>query len=129
MVFRRSGREIRISFQKNLPTPRFFNIRFSFKDSLKSLKPQFLPTSVVNPIQMNLVFVGPICTCYGTCKGDFDKLLFLSVALRPMCTIKTVSHEGRRFRRCRQSFHELPFMFKPIEIDNVLKYDGRWRYL
>ena len=44
-------------FKKNLPTPEFFNIRFSFKDSLKSLKPQFLPTSVVNPIQMNLVFV------------------------------------------------------------------------
>ncbi len=31
-------------FKKNLPTPEFFNIRFSFKDSL-SLKPQFLPTS------------------------------------------------------------------------------------
>ena len=44
-------------FKKNLPTPEFFNIRFSFRDSLKSLKPQFLPTSVVNPIQMNLVFV------------------------------------------------------------------------
>ena len=29
-------------FKKNLPTPEFFNIRFSFKDSLKSLKPQFL---------------------------------------------------------------------------------------
>ena len=28
-------------FKKNLPTPEFFNIRFSFKDSLKSLKPQF----------------------------------------------------------------------------------------
>ena len=45
-------------FKKNVPTPEFFNIRFSFKDSLKNFKPQFLPTSVVNPIQMNLVFGG-----------------------------------------------------------------------
>ena len=44
-------------FKKSIPTPEFFNIRFSFKDSLKNFKPQFLPTSVVNPIQMNLVFV------------------------------------------------------------------------
>src|SRR5574344_81868 len=43
-------------FKKNEPTPELFNIKLSFKDSL-SLKPQFLPTSVVDPIQMNLVFV------------------------------------------------------------------------
>ena len=34
---------------------RILQYSFSFKDSLKNLKPQFLPTSVVNPIQMNLV--------------------------------------------------------------------------
>lgn len=61
-------------FKKNLPTPEFFNIRFSFKDSLKSLKPQFLPTSVVNPIQMNLVFVDLYARATAACKGDFDKL-------------------------------------------------------
>ena len=43
-------------FKQNRPTPEFFNIRFSFKDSLH-IKPQILPTSMVNPIQMNLVFV------------------------------------------------------------------------
>ena len=42
-------------FKKSIPTPEFFNIRFDFKDSL-NVKPQ-LPTSMVNPIQMNLVFV------------------------------------------------------------------------
>ena len=61
-------------FKKNLPTPEFFNIRFSFKDLLKNLKPQFLPTSVVNPIQMNLVFVDLYARATAACKGAFDKL-------------------------------------------------------
>ena len=61
-------------FKKNVPTPEFFNIRFSFKDSLKNFKPQFLPTSVVNPIQMNLVFVDLYARATASCKGDFDKL-------------------------------------------------------
>ena len=38
-------------FKKNRPTPEFFNIRFSFKDSL-NIKPSIIPTSVVNPIQI-----------------------------------------------------------------------------
>ena len=36
-------------FKQNRLTPEFFNIRFSFKDSLH-IKPQILPTSMVNPI-------------------------------------------------------------------------------
>ena len=55
MVFRTNRREIRIPLQEKCPDTGVFNIRFSFKDSLKNFKPQFLPTSVVNPIQMNLV--------------------------------------------------------------------------
>ena len=43
-------------FKKSRSTPEFYNIRFSFKDSLRT-KPQILPTSMVNPIQMNLVFL------------------------------------------------------------------------
>lgn len=37
-------------FKKNPPTPEFINIRISLKDSLKNVKPQFLPTSIVDPI-------------------------------------------------------------------------------
>ena len=44
-------------FKKNPPTPEFINIRISLKDSLKNVKPQFLPTSIVDPIQMNIVFL------------------------------------------------------------------------
>ena len=47
-------------FKKNLPTPEFFNIRFSFKDSLKNLKPQFLPTSVVKEILISSSFLSVV---------------------------------------------------------------------
>lgn len=66
-------------FKKNLPTPEFFNIRFSFKDSL-SLKPQFLPTSVVNPIQMNLVFIDRSLSRYRLVEGDVERA-YLQYAL------------------------------------------------
>ena len=59
-------------FKKSIPTPEFFNIRFDFKDSL-NVKPQ-LPTSMVNPIQMNLVFVELFARATAACDGDFDRL-------------------------------------------------------
>ena len=55
-------------FKKDLP-----NIRLSFRDSL-NIKPQFLPTSVVDPIQMNLVFIDLYARATASCGGDFDKL-------------------------------------------------------
>ena len=39
-------------FKKNRPSPEFFNIRFAFRDSLH-IKPQILPTSMVNPIPVS----------------------------------------------------------------------------
>ena len=60
-------------FKQNRPTPEFFNIRFSFKDSLH-IKPQILPTSMVNPIQMNLVFVELFARATAACNGDFNHL-------------------------------------------------------
>ena len=114
-----------IIYKKNLPTPEFFNIRFSFKDSLKSLKPQFLPTSVVNPIQMNLVFVDLYARATAACKGDFDKLFvpFRCIASDVYNKKQLVMKEGDLGDAVRASM-SFPFMFKPIEIDNVLAYDG-----
>ena len=60
-------------FKKNRPSPEFFNIRFAFRDSLH-IKPQILPTSMVNPIQMNLVFVELFARATAACGGNFNKL-------------------------------------------------------
>lgn len=111
-------------FKQNRPTPEFFNIRFSFKDSLH-IKPQILPTSMVNPIQMNLVFVELFARATAACNGDFNHLFvpFRCIASdvynkRPLIMRKGVLGDAVR---ASMSF---PFVFKPIEIDSVLAYDG-----
>ena len=111
-------------FKKNLPTPELFNIRFSFKDSL-NLKPQFLPTSVVNPIQMNLVFIDLYARATATCEGDFDKLFvpFRCIASDVYNKKQLVLKRGDLGDAVRASM-SFPFMFKPIEIDSLLAYDG-----
>lgn len=112
-------------FKKNLPTPEFFNLRFSFKDSLKSFKPQFLPTSVVNPIQMNLVFVDLFARATAACDGNFDNLLvpFRCIASDVYNKKQLVMRKGDLGNAVRASM-SFPFVFKPIEIDSILAYDG-----
>lgn len=112
-------------FKKDLPTPEFLNIRFSFKDSIKNMKPQFLPTSVVDPIQMNLVFLDLFARGTAACKGDFSKLFipFRCVASDVYNKQQLVMRNGDLGDAVRASM-SFPFMFKPIEINNVLAYDG-----
>ena len=111
-------------FKKNLPTPEFLNIRLSFRDSLK-IKPQFLPSSVVDPVQMNLVFIDLYARATAACGGDFDKLFipFRCVASDVYNKKQLVMKRGDLGDAVRASM-SFPFMFKPIEIDSVLAYDG-----
>ena len=111
-------------FKKDLPTPDFLNIRLSFRDSL-NIKPQFLPTSVVDPIQMNLGFIYLYARATASCGGDFDKLFvpFRCIASDVYNKKQLVMRKGDLGDAVRASM-SFPFMFKPIEIDNVLAYDG-----
>ncbi|RGN45032.1 patatin [Bacteroides sp. AF16-49] len=111
-------------FKKNPPTPEFFNIRLNFKD-LKDSKPQLLPTSIVNPIQMNLAFVELFAPATAMCKGDFDNLFvpFRCVASDVYNKKQLIMREGDLGDAVRASM-SFPVMFKPIEIDSVLTYDG-----
>ena len=111
-------------FKKNLPTPEFLNIRLSFRDSLK-IKPQFLSSSVVDPVQMNLVFIDLYARATAACGGDFDKLFipFRCVASDVYNKKQLVMKRGDLGDAVRASM-SFPFMFKPIEIDSVLAYDG-----
>lgn len=112
-------------FKKNQPTPEFFNIRLSFKDSLKASKPQILPSSIVNPIQMNLVFVDLFARSTAACRGDFDNLFipFRCVASDVYNKKQLIMRNGDLGDAVRASM-SFPGMFKPIEIDGVLAYDG-----
>lgn len=111
-------------FKKNRPTPEFFNLRFAFRDSLH-LKPQFLPTSMVNPIQMNLVFVELFARATAASDGNFDNLFvpFRCIASDVYNKKPLVMRKGDLGDAVRASM-SFPFVFKPIEIDSVLAYDG-----
>ena len=111
-------------FKQNRPTPEFFNIRFSFKDSLP-IKPQILPTSMVNPIQMNLVFVELFARATAACNGDFNRLFvpFRCIASDVYNKRPLIMRKGDLGDAVRASM-SFPFVFKPIEIDSVLAYDG-----
>lgn len=111
-------------FKQNRPTPEFFNIRFSFKDSLH-IKPQILPTSMVNPIQMNLVFVELLARATAACSGDFNRLFvpFRCIASDVYNKKPLIMRRGDLGDAVRASM-SFPFVFKPIEIDSVLAYDG-----
>ena len=111
-------------FKQNRPTPEFFNIRFSFKDSLH-IKPQILPTSMVNPIQMNLVFVELFARATAACNGDFNHLFvpFRCIASDVYNKRPLIMRKGDLGDAVRASI-SFPFVFKPIEIDSVLAYDG-----
>mgnify|MGYP000703565659 FL=1 len=111
-------------FKQNRPTPEFFNIRFSFKDSLH-IKPQILPTSMVNPIQMNLVFVELFARATAACSGDFNRLFvpFRCIASDVYNKKPLIMRRGELGDAVRASM-SFPFVFKQIEIDSVLAYDG-----
>ena len=111
-------------FKQNRPIPEFFNIRFSFKDSLH-IKPQILPTSMVNPIQMNLVFVELFARATAACNGDFNHLFvpFRCIASDVYNKRPLIMRKGDLGDAVRASM-SFPFVFKPIEIDSVLAYDG-----
>ena len=112
-------------FKRNPPTPEFINIRVSLKNPLHKVKTQFLPSSVVDPLQMNLAFVELFGQATALCRGNFDKLFvpFRCVASDVYNKRPIIFKEGDLGDAVRASM-SFPGMFKPIEIDSVLAYDG-----
>lgn len=112
-------------FKRNPPTPEFINIRVSLKNPLHKVKTQFLPSSVVDPLQMNLAFVELFGQATAACKGNFNELFvpFRCVASDVYNKRPIIFKNGDLGDAVRASM-SFPGMFKPIEIDSVLAYDG-----
>lgn len=112
-------------FKRNAPTPEFINIRVSLKTPLNKVKTQFLPPSVVDPTQMNIAFLELFGQATASCQGDFDKLFvpFRCVASDVYNKRPIIFRKGDLGDAVRASM-SFPAMFKPIEIDSVLAYDG-----
>ena len=112
-------------FKKTPPSPEFINIRVSLRDPLHKVKTQFLPSSVVDPIQMNIVFMELFGQATASCRNDFNQLFvpFRCVASDTYNKRPIIFKNGDLGDAVRASM-SFPAMFKPIEIDSVLAYDG-----
>lgn len=112
-------------FKKTPDTPEFINIRVSLKNPLHKVKTQILPSSVVDPIQMNIVFVELFGQATASCRNDFNQLFvpFRCVASDIYNKKPIIFKSGDLGDAVRASM-SFPGMFKPIEIDSVLAYDG-----
>lgn len=112
-------------FKKNPPTPEFLNIRVSLKNPLHKVTTQILPSSIVDPLQMNLAFLQLFSQATASCRNDFDKLFipFRCVASDVYNKKAIIFNHGDLGDAVRASM-SFPAMFKPIEIDSILAYDG-----
>ena len=112
-------------FKKTPPSPEFVNIRVALKDPLHKVKTQFLPSSVVDPLQMNIVFMELFAQATAACRNDFNQLFvpFRCVASDTYNKKAIYFKDGDLGDAVRASM-SFPAMFKPIEIDSLLVYDG-----
>lgn len=111
-------------FRRPDPTPHFFNVRTGFSDSGK-VKRKFLPQSLINPLPMNFAFMKLFSAATGRSGADFDQLFvpFRAVASDVYNKKPVIFSEGELGDAVRASM-TFPFVFKPIEINGVLVYDG-----
>ena len=112
-------------FKMNPPTPEFINIRLSKMKMAKKVRTRFLPSSVVDPMHMNVAFIELYAQATAKCRGNFDNLFvpFRCVASDVYNKKALIMKSGDLGDAVRASM-SFPGMFKPIEIDSVLAYDG-----
>lgn len=111
-------------FKRDKATPDFFDLKISFKDST-SRKQHFLPTSLVNPVQMNIAFLNVFAPATAQCRGSFNDLFipFRCVASDVYHKEQVIYSEGDLGDAVRASM-SFPLVFKPIMRDSTLVYDG-----
>ena len=113
-------------FRKKREEPNFMKINVSLKDSIGVKNAfNFLPNSLVNPIQMNQAFLQLFAQSTAHSHGDFDQLFvpFLCVASDVYNKKPVIFRNGDLGDAVRASM-TFPFVFKPITRDSVPLYDG-----
>ena len=118
-----------IYYYKNAdPNPGFIDLRFHIKRtnglSSISIRP-VLPTNVISPVQMNYAFLELFAQVNALIDNDFDNLLvpFRSVASDIYKKEAVIFRKGDLGDAIRASM-TFPFVFKPIEVDGRLLFDG-----
>lgn len=105
------------------PSPALTHINLGLNDSINTTS--ILPTSLINPIPMSFGFMELFGPATAQCRGDFDRLFipFRCVYSDVYNKHKVVASHGDLGDAVRASM-SFPLVFKPIEIDGVLAYDG-----
>lgn len=111
-------------FKKPDPTPEFAHFSLDMSDSLQ-IKTNFLPQSLVNPIQMNQAFMALFSQATARAGWNFDNLFvpFRCVASDVYNKKAIIFKNGDLGDAVRASM-TFPFFFQPIWRDSVPLFDG-----
>ena len=111
-------------FKKPDNTPDFSHFSIDISDSLQ-VKTNFLPQSLINPIQMNQAFVSLFTQATAKAIWNFDNLFvpFRCIGSDVYNKKAVVFRNGDLGDAVRTSM-SFPFVFKPIWKDSVPLYDG-----
>lgn len=106
------------------PTPKWASINLNLKKSPNIVR-QIIPSSLINPIPMNLEFLELYSPYTEQCDENFNNLFvpFRCVTSDIYHKHKIVCKSGSLGDAVRASM-SFPLVFKPIEMDGVLVYDG-----
>lgn len=118
-------RSLEYYFTTPANTPKWVSVNLNFRDSTNNIASQIIPSSLINPIPMNLEFLELYSKYTEQCKGNFNNLFvpFRCVTSDIYHKHKIVCSNGSLGDAVRASM-SFPLVFKPIEMDGVLVYDG-----
>lgn len=109
------------------PTPQWAGINFSLKPSgrKKDIPYQFIPTSLVSPLPMNIEFLKLYGPYTEQCGSNFNNLFvpFRCVASDIYHKHKLVFGEGSLGEAVRASM-SFPLVYRPIKVNGILAFDG-----
>ncbi len=108
-------------FKKKKPSAKVVTFSMDTEDKLKLQ----IPTSVVDPVQMDYAFMEIFSGATQVSKGDFDSLMipFFCVTADIESSKASIRREGDLGLAIRASM-SFPFMFEPIKIDGKIMFDG-----
>lgn len=109
---------------KSVPNPAWANVNLNLRKT-SNLANQVIPNSLVSPLPMNIEFLKLYAPYTEQCRGNFNNLFvpFRCVFSDIYAKHKVVCSKGSLGESVRGSM-SFPLVFKPIEVDGVMAYDG-----
>lgn len=108
-------------YKKREPSSRAFSLSFDVNDKFAFQ----IPTSIIDPIQMDYAFMEIFSGATYASKGDFDSLMipFFCISSDIENNRESVRRSGELGLAIRASM-TFPFVFSPIKLDGKIMFDG-----